>query len=418
MALSPPPMPDTSDDVTLNDAAQNEASNLPHPPTEIITIPGPISRPNDMQMNYNAFRLPPNFHYRVQGMFSVHLRLNVSKIAQQAWDNANDHAVIIVPLYMTFSLSRMQKAKVDTLIFLKRAFPESAATLNVVLPAKAANQNPKLDEPLPWGIMVAGLQYQDAATLLHHHFWLSYKFSFVAYPATPFTSDWIGNWAFAADESDEAIVLECLRQNLATPQTTIGKYLMKAIPDEQARQDIINSARVRPIRPIPNDNDTIHWAFLVDSPHPEDVDEHRLWVNAAYATEWFHPAISAGELRIPRTACRCCKGRDHFTVQCPLTKIPYWRSPFPSKVLDETDFSLTNANSIAEYERRAMSAIMAPTPACKTRRRETNSANCGGASAPAPEGETPEPPNEAEVTEEQSSPEAIVTCKMLRIDAQ
>ncbi|KAF8326309.1 uncharacterized protein EI90DRAFT_3127887 [Cantharellus anzutake] len=245
---------------------------------------------------------------------------------------------------MSFSLTQIQKAKTNAAIFLKRAFPGSQGTLTIIPAAKAMDQQG--EEPLPWGIMIAGLMYCDAATLLHHQFWLSKAFCFVAYPATPFISTWIGNWAFAANENDKPAVIECLKSNLANAHTKIGKYLRTKIPDTAERLFIIESVKVQPINIIKQNSEATHWAFTVDSPHPTDANQHKQWITEAEATMWYHTEIATGELRNPRNTCKCCKGKDHSTYQCPLTKLPFWTEIYPRK--NFTRMSTVSNNPIAE----------------------------------------------------------------------
>ncbi|KAF8311652.1 uncharacterized protein EI90DRAFT_3023516 [Cantharellus anzutake] len=127
-------------------------------------------------------------------MHSPHLHLNVTDEACKAWNQANQHAVIIIPLYMAFSLMKMQEAKDHAFTFIKRAFLDSAGTLSTILAANAIDAQG--DDPLPWGIMIDGLTLCNAATILYHQFWLSKAFSFVVHPTSDFTSDWIRNWAW------------------------------------------------------------------------------------------------------------------------------------------------------------------------------------------------------------------------------
>ncbi|KAF8314564.1 uncharacterized protein EI90DRAFT_3022272 [Cantharellus anzutake] len=196
-------------------------------------------------------------------------------------------------------------------------------------------------EPHPWGIMVAGLQAQDAATLLFHQFWLSKKISFAAYPATPFTSEWLGNWAIVAGEKQKTKVLQCLKETLSLPNSVIGHYLLCTVPDSNECLEIVNSARVEPINVTRGTTTTIHWIFLAKSPHPADTEKHQKWVNAAEATEWFHLSTGTGDLCNPPAPCKCCKGRDHTTLQCPLTTLPCWPDLFPPKAQEKSD---TNTN--------------------------------------------------------------------------
>ncbi|KAF8332249.1 uncharacterized protein EI90DRAFT_3122692 [Cantharellus anzutake] len=290
-----------------------EKEPSPPPTTVIHPSPGPYSTPQDDLMEYNAFHLPESFEYRVLGISSEHLRHNVLERAKQEWQRARNFSVIIVPFYMSFSLTQIQKAKTNTTIFLKRAFPGSQGTLTVIPAAKAMDQQG--EEPLPWGIMIAGLMYCDAATLLHHQFWLSKAFCFVAYPTTPFISTWIGNWAFAMNENDKPTVIECLKSNLANAHTKIGKYLHTKIPDAAEHLFVIESAKVQPINVIKQNSEATHWAFTVDSPHPTDANQHKQWITAAEATVWYHAEIATGELCNPRNTCKCCKGKDHVSAR-------------------------------------------------------------------------------------------------------
>ena len=189
----------------------------------------------------------------------------------------------------------------------------------------------KSDEAPPWGILAAGLKYQDAATLIYHQFWLSKKLCFAAFPSTPFTSDWLGNWVFAAKEKDLPIVLECVHSTLSDPTTKIGAYLAINIPDPAKRRTIIESAKVRPLTIKRNETETIHWSFTAKSPHEDDTIRHRQWIIEARNTEWYHSTLSTGELCIPPHSCKCCKGQDHTTNQCPLNQLAFWPTLFPPK---------------------------------------------------------------------------------------
>ena len=229
---------------------------------KIITpAPGPVITPYDAQMDFNVHPLPSSFNYQVKGLSDLHLRLNLSERAGKAWENAPDHSVIIVPLFMNFSLSRMQEGREDVTTLLSRAFPDSAPTISVIPAAKKSDI--KSNEAPLWGILVAGLKYQDAATLIHHQFWLSKKLSFIAFPSTPFTLDWLGNWAFSAKEKDHPTILECLQANLSDPTTRIGAYLAINIPDPDKRQTILDSAQVRALKIKRNGTESTHWSFTV-----------------------------------------------------------------------------------------------------------------------------------------------------------
>ncbi|KAF8311521.1 uncharacterized protein EI90DRAFT_3023591 [Cantharellus anzutake] len=210
----------------------------------ITPAPGPFDMPNDTLVEYNTHSLPVNFDYKVLGMHSSHLRLNVTDEALEAWKQINNHAVIIIPTYMAFSLTKMQEAKDHASTFIKRAFPDSANSISTIPAANAIDTQG--DDPLPWGILVDGLTLRDTATILHHQFWLSKAFSFIAYPASDFTSDWLGNWAFAATTKDREAVQTCLKTTLSHPYSKIGRYLIENVPDELERQAIIESARRKP----------------------------------------------------------------------------------------------------------------------------------------------------------------------------
>ncbi|KAF8336565.1 uncharacterized protein EI90DRAFT_3152685 [Cantharellus anzutake] len=231
--------------------SEKEFSATPEPQqtreAKITPASGPFDTPDDTEVSYNARPLPADFDYKVLGMHSPHLRLNVTDEACEAWNQANEHAVIIIPLYMAFSLTKMQEAKDHASTFIKRAFPDSAETLSTIPAANAIDAQG--DDPLPWGIMIDGLTLCDAATLLYHQFWLSKAFSFVAHPASEFTSDWIGNWAFAATARDRTAVQTCLKTTLNRPSSKIGKYLVENVPDNYKRLTIIDSARSSPHTP-------------------------------------------------------------------------------------------------------------------------------------------------------------------------
>ncbi|KAF8337108.1 uncharacterized protein EI90DRAFT_3014045 [Cantharellus anzutake] len=169
-------------------------------------------------------------------------------LRESGWAIAKDSgltcAIIIIPIFMAFSRAKMGEAKDYATTFISRAFLALANTLCTIL---AANEIEECgDDPLPWGIMIKGLTYQDAATLLHHQLWFSKTFSFSAHPATNFTSDWLGNWDFAATAKDTSAALECLKATLSHPDTTIGRYLAEKVPDQLERRAIIDSTRVQP----------------------------------------------------------------------------------------------------------------------------------------------------------------------------
>ncbi|KAF8318276.1 uncharacterized protein EI90DRAFT_3133326 [Cantharellus anzutake] len=138
---------------------------------KITPASGPFDMPDDTEVSYNACPLPADFDYKVLGMHSPHLHLNITDEACEAWNQANEHAVIIIPLYMVFSLTKMQEAKDHASTFIKRAFPDSVETLSTIPAANAIDAQG--DDPLPWGIMIDGLTLCDATTLLYHQFWLS-----------------------------------------------------------------------------------------------------------------------------------------------------------------------------------------------------------------------------------------------------
>ncbi|KAF8336992.1 uncharacterized protein EI90DRAFT_3119321 [Cantharellus anzutake] len=267
----------------LDPTAPNKTPAVTTTRATITPTPGPICTPYDSQIDYNVLPLPPNFTYKVRGMTSALLHTNVSERGQQAWNNTDDHAVIIVPLYMSYTIPKRQEARTEVEIFIERAFPASGPTLDIIPAARVGNTNGY--EPHPWGIMVAGLQAQDAATLLFHQFWLSKKISFAAYPATPFTSEWLGNWAIVVGEKQKTKVLQCLKETLSLPNSVIGHYLLCTVPDSNECLEIVNSARVEPINVTRGTTTTIHWIFLAKSPHPSDTEKHQKWVNAAEATE-------------------------------------------------------------------------------------------------------------------------------------
>jgi hypothetical protein len=105
----------------------------------------------------------------------------------------------------------------------------------------------------------------------------------------------------------------------------IGKYLVENIPSEYEQQAIIDSAHVQPLSATTHGTMATHWAFLVKPPHPKNVIKHGQWIAAAETSEWYHPAISKGDKRNPPKLCRCCKGRNHSTLQCPLSELPFWQ---------------------------------------------------------------------------------------------
>ncbi|KAF8318609.1 uncharacterized protein EI90DRAFT_3020980 [Cantharellus anzutake] len=245
------------------------------PPTAIVITPapGPVKTPNDTMTDFNVCPLPEGFNHRILGLNSM----------------GRCH-----------KLAKMGKAKDYATTFISHAFPASANTLCTIL---AANEIEECsDDPLPWGIMIEGLTYQDAATLLHYQLWFSKTFSFSVHPATDFTSDWLGNWDFAATAKDTSAALECLKATLSCPDTTIGRYLAEKVPDQPEQHIIIDSA-------------SVHWAFLAKSPHPKDVTKHHEWLKAAEDTLWYNRKIANGVKCNPPKLCRGCKGQDHLTLQ-------------------------------------------------------------------------------------------------------
>ncbi len=335
----------------------------------IMLAPGPVSTPYDAQLDYNVHPLPNNFNYRVKGILGLHLRLNLSEWAKTTWESTPDSSVIIIPLFMSFSLAHMQEVREDAKTLLGRAFPDSEPTITIIPAAKKTNI--KCDEAPPWGTLVAGLKYCDAATLLHYQFWLSKKLCFMAYPASPFMSDWLGNWAFAAKEKDQNTVLKCLHNNLSDPTTTIGAYLATNIPDPTMRQGIIQSAHAHPLKVKKNGIETIHWSLSVHSPHPDDIHSHHKWVNAAKNTDWYHCTLSSGEFSPPPHSCKCCKGHNHTTNQCPLSQIPLWQELFPPKLsnnpsFDKPDMSIPDLDRLMAADHDTTSS-QNPSPGPSTR---------------------------------------------------
>ncbi len=124
----------------------------PHGQTEAMTetiTPGPglVCTPYDAQLDYNVHPLPNDFNYRVRGILGLHLCLNLSEEDKTAWENAPNSAVIIVPLFMSFSLAHMQEVREDVKIILSRAFPDSAQTITTIPAAKKTDI--KSDEAPP-----------------------------------------------------------------------------------------------------------------------------------------------------------------------------------------------------------------------------------------------------------------------------
>ncbi|KAF8322922.1 P-loop containing nucleoside triphosphate hydrolase protein [Cantharellus anzutake] len=144
----------------------------------------------------------------------------------------------------------MQKAKADATIFMKWAFPGLANTL-VVIPATKLNDQ-QADEPLPRGIMIAGLMYSNTATHLSNRFWISKAFSFAAYPATDFTA----NWPAVSDK------------NLVQTSTPVDQHLASKVLNMLLCRETINSAEDGLITMIRHGNASTHWVFTANSPPP------------------------------------------------------------------------------------------------------------------------------------------------------
>src|SRR6266436_6064534 len=124
-----------------NPVTSIESAPPPHGQTEATTkiitpAPGPVCTPYDAQLDYNVHPLPNDFNYRVRGILGLHLHLNLSEQAKTAWESTPDSAVIIIPLFMSFSLAHMQEVREDVKIILSRAFPDSAQTITTIPAAK------------------------------------------------------------------------------------------------------------------------------------------------------------------------------------------------------------------------------------------------------------------------------------------
>jgi len=163
--------------------------------------------------------------------------------------------------------------------------------------------------------MVENLRKSDAETLLYYQVWLSKKISFATHPLDTFVTNWVGNYHFYANEDQEKEVLATIQTTLVDKTSAIGKEIEK-LPLFLASA-IINSASTRAYKIGRNDPET-HWAFYIDTPHPDNIENHWKWVNMANRTDWYHTNIGMGALRKVPYTCRACKGLDHSTMQCPL----------------------------------------------------------------------------------------------------
>ncbi|KAF8324977.1 uncharacterized protein EI90DRAFT_3129270 [Cantharellus anzutake] len=137
-----------------------EDQSTPDPKTTIrvpaTPAPGPVETPNDTMTDFNVCPLPEGFDHWILGFNSMHLHLNISKGAIDAWEDAINCAIIIIPIIMAFSRAKMGEAKDYATTFISHAFPASANTLCAI---PAANEIEECsDNPLPWGgIMIKGL---------------------------------------------------------------------------------------------------------------------------------------------------------------------------------------------------------------------------------------------------------------------
>ena len=155
--------------------------------------------------------------------------------------------------------------------------------------------------------------------------------------------------------------------------TTIGAYLATNVPDPTMRQGIIESAHACPLKVKKNGIETIHWSLLVHSPHLDDIHSHHKWVNAAENIDWYHCTLSSGEFSPPPHSCKCCKGHNHTTNQCPLSQIPLWQELFPPKLsnnpsFDKPDMSIPHLDRLMAADHDTTS-LQNPSPGPSTRNR-------------------------------------------------
>ncbi|KAF8342117.1 uncharacterized protein EI90DRAFT_3011660 [Cantharellus anzutake] len=145
----------------------NEDQSTPDPKTTIrdpaTPAPGLVETPNNTMTDFNVHPLPEGFDHQILGLNSMHLHLNVLKGAIDAWEDTINCAIIIIPIFMAFSRAKMGEAKDYATTFISCAFLASANTLCTIPVANEIEECS--DDPLPWGIMIEGLTYQDAAIL-------------------------------------------------------------------------------------------------------------------------------------------------------------------------------------------------------------------------------------------------------------
>ena len=269
---------------------------------------------------YNALNIPESFKYRVQGLNSEHLHLKIHAVTTCSWSQAKLFSALLVPIFMAYSRNCMTEAKNDIQIFLSQAFPESPNL--ALIPAVALENTDERkpghtgrEDPLPWAIMVENLQKTDLETILYHQFWLSSKISFAAHPSDTFITKWVGNYLFYAKEDQQREVIATLQQTLVDKTSAIRKELDK-LPLFLATS-IINSINTRAYQVGRNKTKT-HWAFYIESPHPNNIKQHHKWVDITTCTDWYHNNIGMGAHKKVPLTCHVCKGLDHSTMQCPL----------------------------------------------------------------------------------------------------
>ena len=175
-------------------------------------------------------------------------------------------------------------------------------------------------------------------------------------------------------------IISTITKTLADKSTPIGKELLK-LPQSVA-SSIAISADVCPFNIGSPESPIIHWAIYLQSPHPDDLQKHRAWMEIATHTPWYQDDIGLGEAKKVTSTCRGCKGQDHSTYKCPLHDLPEWNDLFPNSMNKNSanDMEGITPMSIQEHENLTNATLrgnttLTPCP-CHTggqNRRDTSS---------------------------------------------
>lgn len=309
------------------------------------------AHPQDRKEHLNFLDLGNLSNFTAHGVRPSLLLYNLDKDRLSHWLTI-PNAILVLPLDAKYNATAAQSFRNNLEEHLSRAFPSSAATIEVHPPAQQSSQDPK--ETRPWGSLIQGLSPLQANTLVRHHLWLSQSIGFIAISLLTFdpTSYVISLKDMAVNLNEANEVITAVTLQMTTPKRPPHDTLKELGVPPQTIMNMVNECRAIPrgystdkketLKGIkekrnPTSNNTITlWEVHIPPPFtaiqdtsPGTLTQHDVWINSFKNTVFKSLKSAKGSALPTNRNCFTCKAIDHTYPLCPIHEHHAWRLQHP-----------------------------------------------------------------------------------------